>query len=80
MLCAAATLATAPFAVAEELSETGEFIDGIAAVVDDGVVLKSQLADQIALVTQRAADQDIPLPPAAELEEHMPPAHWLADC
>jgi peptidyl-prolyl cis-trans isomerase SurA len=71
MLCAAATLAIAPFAVAEELSETGEFIDGIAAVVDDGVVLKSQLADQIALVTQRAADQDIPLPPAAELEEQL---------
>jgi peptidyl-prolyl cis-trans isomerase SurA len=70
-LCAALTLAIAPFALADELSLTGEFIDGIAAVVDDGVVLKSQLADQIALVVQRAADQNIPLPPDAELEEQM---------
>ncbi len=70
-LCAALTLAIAPFALADELSLTGEFIDGIAAVVDDGVVLKSQLADQLALISQRAADQNIPLPPDAELEEQM---------
>ena len=70
-LCAAAALAFAPFALAEELSETGEFIDGIAAVVDEGVVLKSQLADQIAVVAKRAAEQDIPLPPTAELEEQL---------
>jgi len=70
-LCAAAALAFAPFALAEELSETGEFIDGVAAVVDDGVVLKSQLSDQLALVAQRAAEQDIPLPPNAELEEQL---------
>ncbi len=70
-LCATLTLAIAPFALADELSLTGEFIDGIAAVVDDGVVLKSQLADQIALVVQRAADQNIPLPPDAELEEQL---------
>jgi peptidyl-prolyl cis-trans isomerase SurA len=64
-------LAIAPFALADELSETGEFIDGVAAVVDDGVVLKSQLADQIADVTQRAADQNMQLPPAAELEKQL---------
>ena len=44
---------------------------GIAAVVDEGVVLKSQLADQIAVVAKRAAEQDIPLPPTAELEEQL---------
>jgi peptidyl-prolyl cis-trans isomerase SurA len=64
-------LALAPFALAEELSETGEFMDGVAAVVDDGVVLKSQLTDQLALVAQRAAEQDIPLPPTEELEEQL---------
>ncbi len=70
-LCAVAALAFAPFALAEELSETGEFIDGIAAVVDDGVVLKSQLAEQIVVVAKRAAEQNIPLPPTAELEEQL---------
>ncbi len=64
-------LASAPFALAEELSSTGEFIDGVAAVVDDGVVLKSQLADQIALITKRAADQNIALPPAEELRDQL---------
>jgi peptidyl-prolyl cis-trans isomerase SurA len=67
-LCAAAALALAPLAVAEELSSTGEFLDGVAAVVDDGVVLKSQLTEQIMLITQRAESQNIPLPPAAELQ------------
>ena len=70
-LYASAALAFAPFVLADELSETGEFMDGVAAVVDDGVVLKSQLSDQLALVAQRAAEQDIPLPPNAELEEQL---------
>ena len=39
--CAIAALTAAPFVAAEELSETGEFIDGVAAIVNDGVVLKS---------------------------------------
>ncbi len=70
-LYAAAILAVAPFALAEELSSTGEFIDGVAAVVDDGVVLKSQLTDQIALITQRAETENISLPPPAELREQL---------
>ena len=70
-LCAAAALAFAPFALADELSSTGEFVDGIAAVVDEGVVLKSQLAEQTAMITERAAQQDIPLPPPAELREQL---------
>lgn len=61
----------APIAVAEELSSTGEFLDGVAAIVDDGVVLKSQLADQIDVITKRAEDQNIPLPPEAELREQL---------
>ncbi len=70
-LYAAAILAVAPFALAEELSSTGEFIDGVAAVVDDGVVLKSQLTDQIALITRRAETENISLPPPAELREQL---------
>ena len=70
-LCACIALAAAPLAVAEELSSTGEFIDGIAAIVDDGVVLKSQLAEQTEMVIQRAEAQGIPLPPANELQEQL---------
>ena len=70
-LCVIATLSFAPFAIAEELSSTGEFLDGVAAIVDDGVVLKSQLADQTALIVKRAEDQNIPLPPEAELQEQL---------
>ena len=70
-LCACIALAFAPFAIAEELSSTGEFVDGIAAVVDDGVVLKSQLAEQTAMILRRAEVQDIPLPPADELQEQL---------
>jgi len=56
---------------AKELSTTGEFIDGVAAVVDDGVVLKSQLDEQLARILQRAQDQDIELPPAGELRDQI---------
>ena len=57
--------------MANELSTTGEFIDGVAAVVDDGVVLKSQLDEQLARILQRAQDEDIELPPAGELREQI---------
>ncbi len=70
-LCAYIALAIAPVAAAEELSSTGEFIDGIAAIVDDGVVLKSQLAEQTAMILARAEEQNIPLPPPAELQEQL---------
>jgi len=32
--------------LADELSETGEFLDGVAAIVNEGVVLKSELNRQ----------------------------------
>lgn len=61
----------APVAVAEELSDTGEFIDGVAAIVNEGVVLKSQLSDQIEIITKRAQEQGMPMPPAAVLQEQV---------
>ena len=71
VLCAFVALTAAPVAVAEELSETGEFMDGIAAIVDDGVVLKTQLRDQLELIRNNAARQGMQLPPASELEEQV---------
>ena len=40
-------LAAAPAALAAELSETGEFLDGVAAIVNEGVVLRSQFNEQL---------------------------------
>ena len=57
--------------VADELSSTGEFIDGVAAIVNEGVVLKSQLKDEIALISQRAQEQGFQLPPPDILEEQI---------
>jgi len=64
-------LAVAPVAVADELSETGEFLDGIAAIVNEGVVLKSQFMEQMATISKRAEEQELPLPPAQVLEEQV---------
>ena len=70
-LCVAAALAAAPLTVADELSETGEFLDGVAAIVNDGVVLKSQLRDEMSLIMKRAQDQGFQLPPATVLQEQV---------
>lgn len=52
-----------PALAQEGLSETGEMLDGIAAVVNEGVVLKSQVNQQIEAITARARAQGIQLPP-----------------
>ena len=70
-LCVAAALAAAPLTVADELSETGEFLDGVAAIVNEGVVLKSQLRDEMSLIMKRAQDQGFQLPPATVLQEQV---------
>ncbi len=71
ILCAAVALAAAPLSFAEELSETGEFLDGVAAIVNEGVVLKSQLKTQIEVIRERALAQNMQLPPEEILEEQV---------
>jgi len=56
---------------ADELSETGEFLDGVAAIVNEGVVLKSQFDEQMKTVTERASQQGMQLPPTNVLEEQI---------
>jgi len=63
-------LVAAP-AAADELSETGEFLDGVIAIVNEGVVLKSQLNEQVAALTKRAVTQDMQLPPQDVIEEQL---------
>jgi peptidyl-prolyl cis-trans isomerase SurA len=70
-LMALAVATAAPFAIAEDLSETGEFLDGVAAIVNEGVVLKSQLYSEISVIRKRAQQQGFQLPPANVLEEQI---------
>ena len=70
-LCATVALLGAPVVVADELSETGEFLDGVAAIVNEGVVLKSQFDQQLATIQKRAAEQNMQLPPDDVLHEQI---------
>ena len=71
VLCAIVALAAAPVVVADELSETGEFLDGVAAIVNEGVVLKSQFNERLMAVKENAVKQGIPLPPDDVLNEQI---------
>jgi peptidyl-prolyl cis-trans isomerase SurA len=62
-LCGASAL----YAQTRELSSTGEMLDGIAAVVNDGVVLKSQLEMELQRITQRLEAQGTQVPPMSTL-------------
>ena len=64
-------LAASSPASANELSETGELLDGIAAVVNDGVVMRSQLREETISIIRTAEQQTIPLPPADVLREQV---------
>lgn len=54
-----------------ELSTSGELIDRIAAVVNDGVVLASQLDNQTTEITERLRQQKTELPPANVLRRQI---------
>jgi peptidyl-prolyl cis-trans isomerase SurA len=62
---------SAPFAHADELSETGVFLDGVAAIVNEGVVLKSQFNEQLDIIKRRAGQQGLALPPDGILREQV---------
>ncbi len=66
---AAAPAVTPP--PAAPLQGTGILLDGIAAVVNDGVVLVSQLDTEVAAITQRLREQKTELPPAAVLRKQV---------
>ena len=57
--------------LADELSESGQFLDGVAAIVNEGVVLKSELNRQADLIIKRATEQEMQLPPAHILMEQV---------
>jgi len=79
-LFAALTIsATQAWAQTRELGGTGSLLDGVAAIVDDGVVLKSELTLRVAVVVdnmrvsqaEAPPEQRRPLPPMSVLEEQV---------
>ena len=54
-----------------EIPKSGEFIDGVAAVVNEGVVTHSQLTRQVVTIEKRARESDLQLPPANILQEQV---------
>ncbi len=57
--------------LAEELSTTGLFVDGVVAIVNEGVVLKSELDRQTDLIILLATEAGMTLPPADVLQEQV---------
>jgi peptidyl-prolyl cis-trans isomerase SurA len=55
-----------------ELGAGGELLEGVAAVVDEGVVLKSELTERLDLVMQNLERQQAEAPP--EQRRQLPPA------
>src|SRR6202142_3410962 len=62
ILSASILLAPAAFAQTRDISAHGELLDRIAAIVNDGLVLKSELDVQMDAVTKRLVDQKVELP------------------
>lgn len=67
LLCAAAL----PAAAQRTLSDRGELLDRVAAVVNDGVVLASELEEQIIIVAERLKAQGLEMPPVTVLRQQV---------
>src|ERR1700740_1293287 len=73
LLAFVGALALPGFASAQtrELATKGLLLDRVAAVVNDGVVLNSELDDQVNAVTERLKAQKLELPPANVLRQQV---------
>ena len=54
-----------------EIGGRGQLLDRIAVVVNDGVVLQSQIEEQVAAVTHRLREQNTPLPAPSVLTQQI---------
>ncbi len=54
-----------------ELGGTGRLLDGVAAIVDEGIVLKSELRQQVKLISDRIQESEGSLPPLSILEQQI---------
>jgi len=54
-----------------ELTTTGELLDRVAAVVNDGIVLQSELDEQVTMIADRLKGQKLELPPQNVLRQQV---------
>lgn len=66
-----AALSVTAHAQSRSLSDRGFMIDRVAAVVNDGVVLRSELDEQLLMITERLREQNLEMPPASILREQV---------
>jgi peptidyl-prolyl cis-trans isomerase SurA len=59
------------YAQTRELATEGQLLDRVAAVVNDGVVLASELEEQVAIITDRFRSQNLELPPQNVLRQQV---------
>ena len=70
-LVAAILLSTASHAQTRDIGVHGEMLDRIAAIVNDGLVLKSELDAQMDSVTKRLQEQKVELPSQSVLKQQV---------
>jgi peptidyl-prolyl cis-trans isomerase SurA len=71
IVLAATLFAQAALAQTRETSSSGVLLDRIAATVNEGVVLQSELDEQMIIVTQRLREQRLELPPQNVLRKQV---------
>src|ERR1700760_645711 len=69
--CAALLFQVSAGAQTRELATKGALLDRVAAVVNDGVVLNSELDDQITIVSERLRQQKLDLTPQTVLRQRV---------
>jgi len=70
-LAAITLLAPAAFSQTREASSSGSLLDRVAATVNDGVVLQSELEEQMVIIAQRLREQKLELPPQNVLQKQV---------
>lgn len=71
LVLAAFLAASSAHAQTQDIGVHGELLDRIAAIVNDGLVLKSELDDQMNAVTRRLQEQKVELPPESVLRQQV---------
>jgi peptidyl-prolyl cis-trans isomerase SurA len=71
LLLAAVLIRPEAFAQTQDIGVHGELLDRIAAIVNDGLVLKSELDDQMDAVSKRLKEQKVELPSQSVLRQQV---------
>src|SRR4029078_10254449 len=69
--CTVSLASCVVFSQTRELTTTGELLDRVAAVVNDGIVLPSELDEQVILIGERLRPQKLALPPQNVLRQQV---------